>query len=218
MNRRTMMAGIAAAAASILVMASPVAVRTAGSDTVASPRAQTNGEKLQITAWAVNMSNIATGANASIEFNVTRWTTPEERQDLIDTMVERGQDALLAKLQKMPSHGRMRFPTLTGADPLRLALGWDLRYTWQDQLPDGGRRIVMALDRYMPMWEVANRPRSVDYPFTLIEMRVNKDGEGQGKLSVASKITFDKQRKVMELENFTSEPVRLQNVKVKPMT
>ncbi len=80
---------------------------------------------------------------------------------------------------------------------------------------EGGRRIVLATDRYISMQEARNQPRSIDYPFTLFEIRVNKDGEGEGKLAVATKIRFDKEKKVMELENYSSEPVRLQNLKLK---
>jgi hypothetical protein len=100
-------------------------------------------------------------------------------------------------------------------DPHHLALGIDLHYAWQTPLPDGGRRIVLATDRYIDFREARNQPRSIDYPFTLIEIRTNKDGEGEGKMSVATKITFDKKKNVIELENYASEPVRLNNVKVK---
>lgn len=182
------------------------------------PAAQTNGEKLEITAWAVNMSNIGTGTTAVVDFTVTRWSTDQERQALIDVMLEKGQDGLLAAFQKMPAHGRMRFPQWQGRDPLNARLGWDIRYAWQEPQPEGGRRIVLALDRYMSFWEVRNRPRTVDYPFTLIEMRVDKNGEGSGKMSVATRINFDKKKNVIELENFASEPVRLQKVKVKTTT
>jgi hypothetical protein len=174
-----------------------------------------SNEKLEITAFAVNMSTIATGANAVIDIQITRWTTPEERKRLIATMVEKGGAALLPELQRMPSLGRFRVPGLTGPDPSNLRLGHDLYYTWQTPLPDGGRRIVIATDRYIGFQEARNQPRTYDYPFTLFEIRVNKNGEGQGKLAVATKITFDKGSNTMELENYGSEPVRLQNVKVK---
>ena len=49
-------------------------------------------------------------------------------------------------------------------------------------------------------------------------MRVNRDGEGEGKLSIATKITFDKKKNVIELEMYASEPVRLQNVKAQRKT
>lgn len=173
-----------------------------------------NDEKLHIAAWAVNMSNIGTGATAMVDFTIERWTRPEERAQLIATMLEEGQDGLLQALQRMPSHGRMRFPSWQGPDPFNARLGWDIRYTAQEPLPDGGRRIVMALDRYLTFWEARERPRTIDYPFTLIEMRVDKNGEGEGKLSIATKINFDKKENVIELETYASEPVRLQNVKV----
>jgi hypothetical protein len=48
----------------------------------------------------------------------------------------------------------------------------------------------------------------------LIEIRLNKDGEGVGKAAMATKITFDKKKNTLELENYSSEPVRLQNVKI----
>ena len=65
------------------------------------------------------------------------------------------------------------------------------------------------------MAEAQQQPRTIDYPFTLFEIRVNKDGEGEGKLAYATKIRFDKDKKVMEIENYSSEPVRLNNLKVK---
>ena len=83
------------------------------------------------------------------------------------------------------------------------------------RLPEGGRRIVVITDRYIGFQEARAQPRTMDYPFTLIEMRVNKDGEGEGKMSVATKIAFDKKEKQVELENYSSEPVRLNALNVK---
>ena len=118
----------------------------------------------------------------------------------------------------MPSHGRFSIPGLVGPDPHQLRLGNPLRYAWQTPQPEGGRRIVIATDRYIGFAEARNQPRTIDYPFTLFEIRVNKAGEGQGKMAVATKISFDKKKKTIELENYSSEPVRLNNVKVKVKT
>jgi hypothetical protein len=180
--------------------------------------AQTSGEKLEITAFAINMSNIGTGSNAVVDITVNAWSTEAERERLVTTMLEKGSDSLLRELQKTPVKGRFRIPGAMRPDPQHLALGLDLHYAWQTPLPEGGRRIVLATDRYIGIREARNQPRSIDYPFTLIEIRTNKDGEGQGKMSVATKISFDKDKKVIELENYASEPVRLNNVKVKVKT
>lgn len=179
---------------------------------------QTSGEKLEITAFAVNMSNIGTGSNAQVQIYVDKWSTPEERELLITTMVEKGPKDLLNTLQKQSVKGRFQIPSLRGSDPHNLRLGLQLRYAWEAPLPEGGRRIVLAADRYIGMAEAQQQPRTIDYPFTLFEIRVNKDGKGEGKLAYATKIRFDKEKKVLELENYSSEPVRLQNVEVKPRT
>ena len=179
---------------------------------------QTSGEKLEITAFAVNMSNIGPGSSAVVEIDIDRWSTAAEREHLITTMVEKKENELLKALQKMPSHGRFSIPGLVGPDPHQLRLGNPLRYAWQTAQPDGGRRIVIATDRYIGFAEARNQPRTIDYPFTLFEIRVNKAGEGEGKMAVATKISFDKKKNAIELENYSSEPVRLNNVKVKVKT
>jgi hypothetical protein len=180
----------------------------------ASPNSSPNALPVpfSLRAFAVNMSNIGPGNAGVIEFKVEKWSTAAERDRVISTMVEKGPNELLNVLQDMPSHGRMRFPNYMGRDPNNWRLGWDLRYTWNTPLPEGGNRIILALDRYMSFQEVRNQPRTVDYPFTLIEVRLNKDGKGQGKMAYATKIRFDKDKKTIELENYSSEPVRLNEV------
>jgi hypothetical protein len=184
----------------------------------AMPQAQTNQEKLEISAFAVNMSNIATGSNAQVQLTVNSWSTAEERERLITTVLEKGSDALLRELQKAPVKGRFRIPTARQPDPHHLALGLDLHYAWQSPLDDGGRRIVIATDRYIGFQEARSQPRTIDYPITLIEIRVDKEGNGVGKMAVATKISFDKKKNQIELENYSSEPVRLNNVKIKVKT
>jgi hypothetical protein len=175
-------------------------------------------DKLEISAFAVNMSNIGTGSNAVVAITVNQWSSDAERERLIDTMLTKGSDALLRELQKAPVKGRFRVPGQRQPDPQHLALGLDIRYARQMPLPEGGRRIILAMDRYIGIREARNQPRSIDYPFTLIEIRADKDGKGEGKMSVATKIKFDKKKNVIELENYASEPVRLNNVEVKVKT
>ena len=160
---------------------------------------------LHLTAFAVNMSNIGTGANSVVDIAIERWSTEEERQKLMTTFIERGPEKLLEALQDMKRVGYIRLPT---------TIGYDLHFARQVPLPEGGNRIIVATDRRIGFAEAANRPRSIDYPFTLIEIRLKPDGTGEGKLSLATKITMNKRDKVVELENYASEPIRLQNVKI----
>ena len=64
----------------------------------AAAGAQTNDEKLEISAFAINMGTIGTGANAMVDITIDRWSTAQERERLITTMLEKGSKALLAAL------------------------------------------------------------------------------------------------------------------------
>ena len=163
---------------------------------------------------AVNMSNNLTGANGILEILIDKWTTPEERTKLIPTVRDKGQEGLLAALQKESVKGRIRIPGWQGADPQNYRTGWNLRYAWHETQPDGGERIVVGVDRYMSFLEIQNQKKTVDYPFTLVEIRLGKDGKGEGKLAALTMITYDKKQNTIEIENYGTEPVRLSDIKV----
>jgi hypothetical protein len=171
--------------------------------------------KLEIDAFAVNMSNIGAAGATTVQITIDRWSTAEERKDILTTMIEKNQDALLKALQKSSVKGRFRIPGLVGPDPHQLRLGHDIRYAWQSPLPDGGTRIVLGTDRYIGFQEARNRARTMDYPFTLIEIRLNKAGEGEGKMAIATMIDYDKDKKQLVIENYSSEPLRLSKVTAK---
>lgn len=172
-------------------------------------------DKLRITGWALNMSNTATGANQTIQINIDGWSNPSQRQHLIDTFMEKKQGGLLRELEKQPELGRFNFPGYMGPDPNNvMRLGTDIRYAMSFPGPDGGRRIVVITPRVIGFKEARNQPRTVDYPFTLFEMRFDKSGKGEGKMAYATQISFDKKKNAIELENYSSEPVRLNELKL----
>lgn len=55
--------------------------------------------------------------------------------------------------------------------------------------------------------------RSIQYPFTVVELRIGPNGEGEGKLSIATRITADREHGIITLENCDTQPVMLKNVK-----
>ena len=172
----------------------------------AAGAAQTRGGRERFTAFAVNMDASAgarTGAGA-VEIVVQRWSSDAERDRLFNALAEKGPEKLLDTLQKLPRAGYIRTPN---------SIGYDLHFARKAPLDEGGERIVIATDRYISFWEARNQPRSIDYPFTVIEMRINRDGVGEGKMSLATKITLDKDKKMLELENYGTQPVLLQNIK-----
>jgi len=179
-----------ALAAAVLVSSTGVTLRAADA-------------KESFTAQAANMSNVGrSGAVGRVDVTITRWSTDEERETLRTTLMENGTEALLKKLREMPPVGYIR-----GND----SIGWDLRYAREVTNGDG-RRIVFATDRPISWLEAANQPRTMDYRFTIGELRLDGQGKGEGKLSVATKVKYDPKDKTIELENYASEPLRLLQV------
>ena len=42
---------------------------------------------------------------------------------------------------------------------------------------------VLATDRPISFWEATHQPRTIDYPFTVIQMELDREGHGKGTLS-----------------------------------
>jgi hypothetical protein len=161
-------------------------------------------KKYRFTAFAVNMGS---GPKAGmVDITLERLTTPEERDNLIAAFVEGGQDKLLPALQKVrPRVGFIRSPN---------SLGYDLQYAWRIVNSDGTSRIIIATDRPVSFFEASRNTRTMDYPFTIIEMRLDAKGEGEGRMAAGTKISKSKDGKTIELENYGISPVALNQIKL----
>jgi hypothetical protein len=167
--------------------------------------AQTNLPPEEFTAVAIRSDNLGSGAG-TVLIRVERWSSDSERTRLANALLQKGPQALLDALQDTRPVGNIRTPD---------SLGYDLRYAHQTRERDGSRRIVIATDRPIGFWEAANRPRTIDYPFTVIQMQMPAEGRGKGTLSYATKILAHDN--IIELENFTTSPVMLNEITAKPL-
>ena len=163
--------------------------------------AQTNGQPERFTANAVSLSPEYGTGQRIVEITVDRWSPNAERERLVAALRTKGPDELLKQLQKNKPVGRIRTPD---------SLGYDLRYAQQTPLPEGGRMIVIATDRPIGFWEATQHPRSIDYPFTVIQMKLDREGNGSGTLSYATRIVAH-ENNVIELEDFATQPIMLNN-------
>ena len=173
---------------------------------IAVPAAQTLGEKERFTAIAIVNNTRASGAG-TVQIDVNRWSTSAERATLMYALKKHGAEKLLDDLKGMKSVGTIKTPD---------SLAYDLRFANQTPLPDGGRRIVLATDRPIGFWEATHRPRTIDYPFTVIQMEIDKDGKGKGTLSYATKII--PAGDTIVLENFDTSPIMLTEIKSETRT
>ena len=198
---------------STIVFASLVAAALASAPSMPAaqqPDAPTATDRVTITGWALNMSNVATGANQRIQIMINSWSTPAQREQLIKTFMDQKQDGLLRALERQPEVGRFNFPGFMGPDPNNvMRLGTDIRYARSFPGEDGGRRIVIMTPRVIGFNEARNQPRTIDYPFSLFEMHFKKDNTGEGRMAYGTQIRFDQRNNNIVLEHYASEPVRL---------
>jgi len=167
--------------------------------------AQTGAPVARYTATTANTSS----PGDPVRFDLLRWSTDAERNQLFAAVGATGESTLAGLLQRAPTIGYIW--TTESA-------GYPLRYAYRAAMPDGGERIIMAIDRqlgsYEPQrWKLTGGAKLMDYPFTIIELHFSKAGLGEGKASLATKVDADKDAKTIALENYGGAPVLFMGVK-----
>lgn len=174
---------------------------------LAAPTVSGQNVKESFTGFAINMNSGP--STATVDFTIERWSTDAERDKLLSVLQEekdeyRANKRLLDVLQDLPKVGYIRTPQ---------TLAWDLRFARQSPLEDGGRRIVLATDRPIGFREARNQPRSIDYPFTIVEVQLDKNDRGVGKILAGTKLYIDRKTNNLVLENFAQQPVRFNEIR-----
>lgn len=164
-------------------------------------QAQTKGPIERFAATGINISN----AGEPVNIDLIRWSTDAERERLISVLAWYGE-------REMPGS----LPTI-GYVWTSESAGYSVRYAHRVAAPDGSQRVILMTDRPIggspQSWKpVGATVATQDYPFTVIELRLNKAGQGEGKTSITHKITVDATAKTIALENYAAAPVLLSKV------
>ncbi len=92
----------------------------------------------------------------------------------------------------------------------REVAGYAIRYAQEIHNPDGSEQITLLTDRRLgsanDLWKPAGGQEQ-PYGFTLIELRLKANGQGEGKTSLTGKVAFDDSMKTFVVENYDSLPV-----------
>ena len=183
-------------AAAVAVASVMVPLRAQQGAAEAAPTAK---NPLRFTAYGVSTVGGGTGM---VRITIERWTTDTERTALLGALAQGGQTKLLGAMQNIKE--RAGFISTGGSR------GWDLKYARDNRLPDGTRQVVIVTDKPVSAEELANDARTLQYTFTMLELRFAKDGQGEGKMLAATAINVKNGR--LELENYAQEGVRLTKV------
>jgi len=160
------------------------------------------------TAQVENIDAIARGTSTQMgkQFNVRvsidQFSTPEDRQMLIDAFKKGGHDELARTLSKMKAVGRIRLPSNTG---------FPIAYAVSIPTPTG-HKIRFATDRVLTIYENAQNTRSKGYDVTFGEIEINDQDKSKnnGVLYPAVKVTMNKQNE-LQFDLFQN-PWKLTNI------
>lgn len=172
----------------------------------AGARAQSNAEPEEFTAFAINMGARTVGTTANLIITVNRWSSQADREQFVEVLRAKGSQGLLEVLRNAPRHGSLRTAE---------SVGYELRYAVQDPGPDGGRHVMIVTDRPIGFFEASNRPHTIDYPLTVIEMQLRPDGKGEGTLALAARII--PAGKNIVIENYDTQPIRLNRIETRKL-
>ena len=192
------------------------------------------------TATTANVS----GAPDAIRIDILGWSTDADRDKLMDAWLQknpspaRGGRGAAGRGAGRPGRGRgetTAVPKPTAEAMLAKALqnsttvgylwsreiaGYAIRYAERIPNPDGSERIILITQRQLgavnDLWKPVSG-ESPEYAFSLIELRIKPNGEGEGKTSLNGKVAPDDAMHVLTLENYDVLPVVLSHVqKQKP--
>jgi hypothetical protein len=95
--------------------------------------------------------------------------------------------------------------------------GYSIKYAYRTAMSDGGERVILASDRRLGThtagWQPTVKEPLTDYEFTIIEIRFDGKGVGEGRTSLTTKVVVDADAKTVALESYQAAPAILRNVK-----
>ncbi len=173
----------------------------AGASPAATSSQKNTSQPERFTAVAMNLDGTRRAGARQVSIEIKQWSTDTQREELLNVLRTKGEKAMLDLLQNMPVVGTIRTPD---------SLAYDLHFARRQPWGDGGQQLLIATDRPIGFWEASGGRRSLDYPFTVIQLRVNAEGKGEGRMSVATKVIPE--GNTIVLENYDTQPVLLSEV------
>lgn len=137
-----------------------------------------------------------------LSVDIDRWSTGTEREQVIAAIKENGPEKLLDGLREVGRIGTIYWPG---------GLEYPVRYAWRETRGDGGADLVLVIDRPLWIWWDSSAP-STPYQYTVLQMRLGKDGTGEGRVSMGVPVAGDTALGVV-LSDYAKAPALLADVR-----
>ena len=152
----------------------------------------------------VAMGTVGTGRNTSLNMTVTSWTSPTQRQVIMNALQQgtEGEASLFNLIVNSPDKGFLQVRTERRTTRLK--------YAWQSELPDGGRRITLVGDQLVNIQ--FNRQLNEE-TYVIVMLDIDADGNGTGTAAVAATLGWNEETERIKVGVESTEPLRLTSVR-----
>ena len=136
-----------------------------------------------VSEYSFVVANAPTDAFSSdgrLRVRLMRWSTDEERRHLIEAGDK--PSTILSALPYVPVAGYLQWPG---------GLEHSVRYARRTPRPDGGADIVMVVERPLWLWWDPAVKWAADQQFTVVQLRIKKDGTGEGRIATGQGFARD---------------------------
>lgn len=140
------------------------------------------------------------GRTLNLNINIDSYTSDQQVQQYLVQLQEEGQDALRKTLENVKV-GRIAPVAATGTD-LSIARVFET---------EQGKVIRLVTPRPVSFFEAYRHGRSMNYPFTIMELRLDKEGKGEGSIMAGAKLNFKDGK--LDIESYGNQYAKLANVR-----
>ncbi len=194
LNRRSIVVWTAA----VLALGGAVVAQSTGTARRVSP-----AERLSFVA--ANATKAGPSGEGRMQIVINQWSPDSERARLLGVLSGEGTDKLTESFGRGSAVGYIHWPG---------HLEYTIRFAARLPRPEGGEDIILATDYPMHVWwdaALGAPPTSFDHG-TVIQLRLNKEGRGEGKLSTGARLSVTNDGKLFAIEDYASQPALLTDI------
>ena len=141
---------------------------------------------------------ILAGANGRVRVVIDAWTAEQVRADLLGRLLQSGQEGLARALAQLKPVGTL-YVGQAGEYPISYAVAY--RDRWH--------HLVLLIDRPVEELRAGRRPRRARHEITLLDLRLDDEGHGEGVAVVGVDLLADAAHRSFTAEGLARARVRL---------
>jgi hypothetical protein len=135
-----------------------------------------------------------------LDLVINHWSSEADRANVFEAL-EEGTDKLADAIWRSPLVGSLHWPG---------NMEYGIRYAYKTTRSDG-EDLILVTDRPVWLFWDEKAPQPAVYGYNVIQLRIDRNGNGEGKLG--TKVTPNKNTKTFVLENYPAQSALLTDVR-----